>query len=49
MPTFALIALIILLVLLFRWLGHPTRRPPEEKKPNAPNPEQDIPPPVIMS
>jgi len=48
MPTLALLALIVFLVLLFRWLGPPTRRLPEEKKPDTPNPEKDVPPPMMM-
>ncbi len=46
MQTIAVIALIIGLVLVFRWLGPPTRRRPEEKKSTAQSPEADIPPPT---
>jgi hypothetical protein len=45
MQTLAVLALIIGLVMLFRWLGPPVRRSPEEKKSSRFNPEADIPPP----
>jgi hypothetical protein len=45
METLAILALIIGLVMLFRWLGPPVRRLPGEKKSSGPNPEEDIPPP----
>ncbi|HSL46232.1 MAG TPA: hypothetical protein VK897_22550 [Anaerolineales bacterium] len=45
MQTLAVLALILRIVLLFRWLGPPVRRPPEEKRSTAQHPEADIPPP----
>lgn len=45
MQTLAVLSLILGIVLLFRWLGPPVRRPPEEKKSTATSPEADIPPP----
>ncbi|MGB8984783.1 MAG: hypothetical protein WCC12_23150 [Anaerolineales bacterium] len=48
MQTLAVIALVIGLVMLFRWLGRPVRRlPGEEKKAAKHSPEEDIPPPTI--
>jgi hypothetical protein len=46
MQTLAVIALVIVLVMVFRWLGPPVRRSPEEKKSTAQSPEADIPPPT---
>ena len=49
MQTLAVFALIIGLVIVFRWLGPSTRRlPHEEKGSSKRNPEEDIPPPTIM-
>lgn len=49
MQNLAVLALIIGLAMLFRWLGAPVRRlPGEEKKPAKHNPEADVPPPAIM-
>jgi len=45
MQTLAVIALIIGIVLLFRWLGPPARRLPDDRKSTAQSPEADIPPP----
>jgi hypothetical protein len=45
MQTLAVIALVVGMIMLFRWLGPPVRRLPEEKKPTAQSPEADIPPP----
>jgi hypothetical protein len=36
MQTLAVIALVIGLILLFRWLGHPTRYLPHEERPKKP-------------
>jgi len=46
--TLAVLALIIGLVMLFRWLGSPVRKLPGEKKSTRRNPEEDVPPPTIM-
>ena len=46
MQSLAVLALVIGIVMLFRWLGPPMRRPPEEKKSGAQNPEADLPPPT---
>ena len=45
MQTVAIIALILGIVMLLRWLGPPVRRHPDEKKSSAQSPEADIPPP----
>ena len=45
MQTLAVIALIIGLIMLLRWLGPPKRRSPEERKSTPRSPEADIPPP----
>jgi hypothetical protein len=45
MQTLAVLALILGIVLLLRWLGPPARRRLEEKKSTAQSPEADIPPP----
>ena len=49
MQTVAVIALVVGLVMLFRWLGPPTRRMPEDRKTSRHNPEEDIPPPTDYS
>ena len=46
MQTLAVISLLIGIVMLFRWLGPPSRRSPEEKKSTARSPEADLPPPT---
>ena len=46
MQTLAVIALIVGIVMLFRWLGPPARRRSEEKKSTAQSPEADLPPPT---
>jgi len=46
MQTLAVIALLIGIIMLFRWLGPPVRRQPEEKKPTPQSPEADLPPPT---
>lgn len=46
MQTLAVIALIIGVLMLFRWLGPPKHRRPEEKKSTPQSPEADIPPPT---
>ena len=46
MKSLAVLALVISLIMLFRWLGAPVRHLPEEKKPSRLNPEADIPPPT---
>lgn len=48
MHSLAFIALVIGLIMLFRWLAPPVRRLPGEKKPTRRNPEEDVPPPTIM-
>ena len=45
MQALAVLALMIGLVMLFRWLGPPVRRLPGEKKSSGTSPEADIPPP----
>jgi hypothetical protein len=45
MQSLAVLALVIGMVMLFRWLGRPVRRLPEQKKSTAQSPEADIPPP----
>jgi len=45
MQSLAVFALVLGLVMLFRWLGQPVRRLPGEKKNTAQSPEADIPPP----
>ena len=45
MQTLAVIALIVGIAMLFRWLGPPARRRPEEKQSTPQNPEADLPPP----
>jgi hypothetical protein len=45
MQTLAVLALVIGIIMLIRWLGPPVRRLPEEKKSTAQSPEADIPPP----
>lgn len=45
MQTLAILALVIGLVMLFRWLGAPVRHLPGEKKSSGTSPEADIPPP----
>jgi hypothetical protein len=45
MQTIAVLALVIGVAMLLRWLGPPVRRSPEEKKPTQ-SPEADIPPPT---
>jgi hypothetical protein len=45
MQTLAVLALVIGLVMLFRWLGPPVRRLPGEQKSSKTSPEADIPPP----
>ena len=48
MQTLAVIALVLGLVMLLRWLGPPVRRlPGEEKQAARHNPEEDVPPPTI--
>jgi hypothetical protein len=49
MQTIAVIALVIFLVMLFRWLGPPVRRLPHETK-NSPKtkPDEDVHPPMMM-
>lgn len=49
MQLLALLALIVFLVLLFRWLGPPVRRSNEAEKRPGPNPEEEVPPPTIMN
>lgn len=46
MQTLAVLALVIGLGMLLRWLGPPVRRQPGEKKSAATSPEADIPPPT---
>jgi hypothetical protein len=46
MQTLAVIALLIGMVMLLRWLGPPVRRSAEEKKSTPQSPEADIPPPT---
>jgi hypothetical protein len=48
MQTIAFIALIIGLVMLFRWLGPPVHYLSHEKKPKKRNPDEDLPPPTLM-
>jgi len=43
MQILAPISLIILLIFLSRWVGPPVRLLPNEKKPDAQNPEKDVP------
>jgi hypothetical protein len=45
MQTLAVNALVISIIMLFRWLGPPVHRRPEEKKSAVQSPEADIPPP----
>ena len=45
METLAVLALVIGLVMVFRWLGAPVRHLPGEKKSSTTSPEADIPPP----
>ena len=46
MQTIAIIALVIGVTMLLRWLGQPIRRRPEEKQSTPQSPEADIPPPT---
>lgn len=46
MQSLAVLALVIGFVMLFRWLGTPVRRRPDEKKSTAQSPEADLPPPT---
>lgn len=46
MQSLAVLALVIGFIMLFRWLGAPMRRRPEEKKRIAQSPEADLPPPT---
>lgn len=46
MQSLAVLALVIGLIMLLRWLGAPTHRRPEEKKRTAQSPEADLPPPT---
>jgi hypothetical protein len=46
MQTLAVLALVIGLIMLFRWLGPPVRRLPGEKKTSRHSPEADLPPPT---
>lgn len=46
MRTLAVLALVIGLFLLFRWLGRPMRYLPHEKKPKKRTPDGDVPPPM---
>jgi hypothetical protein len=48
MQTLAVIALVIGMVMLFRWLGPPARHRSEEKKSKGQSPEADIPPPTPL-
>ena len=49
MQSLAVLALVIGIVMLFRWLGPPVHRHPEEKQSSAQNPEADLPPPTDYS
>jgi hypothetical protein len=49
MQTLAVIALIIGIVMLLRWLGPPIRRRPEEKQSTPQSPEADVPPPATIT
>jgi hypothetical protein len=46
MQTLAVIALIVGVVMLFRWLGPPKHRRSDEKQSTSQSPEADIPPPT---
>jgi hypothetical protein len=46
MQSIAVLALVIGLIMLFRWLGPPVRRQPGEKKTSPRSPEADLPPPT---
>jgi hypothetical protein len=46
MQSLAVLALVIGVVMLFRWLGAPVRHRPEEKRKTAQSPEADLPPPT---
>ena len=46
MQTLAVLALIIGVVMVLRWLGPPKHRRPEEKQSTPQSPEADIPPPT---
>jgi hypothetical protein len=46
MQSLAVLALVIGLIMLFRWLGPPVRQRPEERKSTAQSPEADLPPPT---
>ena len=46
MQSLAVLALVIGLFMLFRWLGAPVRRRPEDKESTAQSPEADLPPPT---
>ena len=48
MQIAALVSLIILLIFLIRWVGPAVRRLPNEEKPAAKNPGNDVPPPTMM-
>lgn len=46
MQSIAVLALVLGLIMLIRWLGAPVRRLPEEKQSSPHNPEADLPPPT---
>lgn len=49
MQNIAVVAVVVLLVLLFRWLGPPVRRLPYETiKTAKTKPDEDVPPPMMM-
>lgn len=48
MQTLAVLALVVGLIMLYRWLGPPVRYLPYEKKPKKKNPDEDLPPPIVM-
>jgi uncharacterized membrane protein len=51
MQSIAVIALVVLLVMLFRWLGPPVRHLPHENETqnsSKTNPDEDVPPPMMM-
>lgn len=48
MQNIAIVALIFLFILLFRWLGSPVRLPHGVKKQPKTQPDEDVPPPMMM-
>jgi hypothetical protein len=46
MQSLAVLALLIGLIMLFRWLGAPARRAPGEQTTSPRSPEADLPPPT---